>query len=241
MIHKTQALVLHHIKYSDTSIIVYTYTRAFGRMSFLVQGARKKNSRMKAGLFQPLFILDLDMYYKEKRQLQKIKEARNAHPYQSIPHDYIKTSICLFLAEILYKSLREEEPNPELFEFITSHMRVFDLKKQGLANFHLYFMTHLTKYLGFFPRNNYNESNTCFDSNKGYFTPFKPHHNHYLEKPESEFFHTLLHYDSSQHQHLEIPRESRLKILHALLDFYYLHTPGMGHIQSFEILKETFR
>jgi len=239
--HKTQALVLHHIKYGDTSIILHAYTEAFGRVGFMIQGVRKKNSRMRIGLFQPLCILDMEMYYKEKRQLQKIKEARIAHHYQSIPHDYRKTSMALFLAELLYKTLQEEEPNAELFQFIVNHLQIFDLKKQGLANFHLYFMTHLTKYLGFFPQNNFGSSYTCFDSNKGQFTPFKPHHNHFLEKPESEIFHTLLQHSGNQHQALAIPKASRLKLLHALLDFYYIHNPGMGHINSFEILKETFR
>jgi len=241
MIHKTQALVLHHIKYSDTSIILHAYTNTYGRLGFMVQGVRKRNSRMKIGLFQPLSILDLEIHYKEKRQLQKIKEARNAHPFQSIPHDFRKTSMALFIAELLYKTLREEEPNTDLFHFITNHLRVFDLKKEGLANFHLFFMTHLTKYLGFFPQNNFDESNKYFDSNKGCFTPFKPHHNHFLEKPESQFFHTLLQHSPTQHEELVIPKASRLKLLHALVDFYYRHNTGMGHINSFEILKETFR
>ncbi|MBS3806031.1 MAG: DNA repair protein RecO [Bacteroidales bacterium] len=241
MIHKTRALVLHHIKYSDTSIIMHAYTEAYGRLSFMVQGVRKRNSRMKIGLFQPLSILDLEIQYKEKRQLQKIREARNAHPFQSIPHDYRKTSMALFMAELLYKTLREEQPDPDLFHFLMNHLRVFDLKKKGLANFHLFFMTQLTKYLGFFPHNNFDESNVYFDSNKGCFIPFKPHHNHYLEKPESEFFHALLRHSPDQHEERIIPKSSRLKLLHALVDFYYLHNPAMGHIHSFEILRETFR
>lgn len=241
MIHKTQALVLHHIKYSDTSIILHAYTEAYGRVGFMIQGVRKKNTRMKIGLFQPLFILDLEMYYKEKRQLQKIKEARIAQPYQSIPHDYRKTSMALFLAELLYKTLQEEEPNAGLYQFIVNHLRVFDLKKQGLANFHLYFMGQLTKYLGFFPQNNFGGTHIYFDSNKGQFTPFKPRHNHFLEKPESEIFHTLLQHSGNQHEDLKIPKASRLKLLHTLLDFYYLQNPGIKHINSFEILKETFR
>ena len=241
MIQKTQALVLHHIKYSDTSIIMHAYTEAHGRISFMVQGVRKKNSPMKIGLFQPLFILDLEVDYKQKRQLQKIREARNAHPFQSIPHDFRKTSMALFIAELLYKTLREEEPNPDLFHFLVNHLLVFDLKEKGLANFHLFFMTHLTKYLGFFPHNNFDASNLYFDCHKGYFIPFKPHHNHFLEKPESEFFHTLLQHAPRQHEELTIPKTSRLKLLHALVDFYTLHNPGMGHINSFEILRETFR
>lgn len=242
MIDTTEAIVLHHFKYSDTSIILHAYTRNYGRLSFMLQGVRKRNSRIKINLFQPLYILELEMYYKEKRQLQKVKEARNAYPYQSIPHDYRKTSMALFVAEMLYKCLREEEPNPELFAFISHHLRIFDLKKQGLANFHLYFMARLTKYLGFFPHNNFDATSApYFDGKKGHFTAFPPKHHHHLEKEESALLSQLLSLSENQHEELEISRNRRIKILHALVNFYYLHIPGMGHINSFEILKDTFR
>ncbi|MBS3776366.1 MAG: recombination protein O N-terminal domain-containing protein, partial [Bacteroidales bacterium] len=40
MIAKTRAIALHHIKYSDTSVILTAYTEAFGRISFMLQGIR---------------------------------------------------------------------------------------------------------------------------------------------------------------------------------------------------------
>jgi DNA repair protein RecO (recombination protein O) len=241
MISRTRAIVLHHIKYGDTSIIVHTYTEAYGRISFMVQGIRKKNSRIKVNIFQPLYILDLEVYYKQKRQLQKIKEARNACPYQTIPYDYRKRSMALFLAELLYRCLQEEEGHPDLYHFIENNLRIFDLKEKGLSNFHLYFMIHLTKYLGFFPQDNFDESNIYFNSLKGYFTPFKPNHHHFLDQPESYLFHRLLQWSDNQHEDLKLERPGRMRLLHGLLDFYYLHNQAMGHINSYEILKETFR
>jgi len=241
MLTKTRAIALHHIKYSDTSVILTAYTEAFGRLSFILQGIRRKNSKMNLNLFQPLFLTELEIYHKEQRELQKIREATNAYSFQSIPYDYRKRPIALFIAEVLYKSLQEEESNPELFGFLFNHIKMLDLKEEGIGNFHLYFLVHLTKYLGFFPQNNYTASLPFFDMQNGKFTALKPLHNHYLEPSNSEHLHELLKPSGKQHQELRISRDSRLQILHGLLDFYYLHNPGMGHIKSFEILKETFR
>ena len=241
MLTKTQAIALHHIKYSDTSVILTAYTEAFGRLSFMLHGIRRKNSKMNLNMFQPLFLSELEVYYKQQRDLQKIREASNAYPFQSIPYDYRKRTIALFIAEVLYKSLQEEEANPDLFGFLFNHIKMLDLKEEGLGNFHLYFLVHLSKYLGFFPQNNYSRSFTFFDMQNGKFTPLKPVHNHFLEYPNSLHLHELLKPSGKQHQEISIKRENRLQILHGLLDFYYLHNPGMGHIKSFEILKETFR
>lgn len=240
MITKTQAVALHHIKYSETSIILTAYTEVFGRLSFMLKGVRRKNSRMPLNIFQPLFLLELDVYYKEQRQLQKIKEARNAYPFQTIPWDYRKRTIALFMGEVLYKTLQEEESSPELFGFLFNNIKILDRKEKGIGSFHIYFLTHLTRYLGFFPHNNYSHSNTCFDMQNGSFTTLKPVHNHYFEYPLSKKFHEMLKLSDNQHESISLNRTERLQLLHGLLDFYYLHIPGMGHIKSFEILKEIF-
>ena len=92
---------------------------------------------------------------KEKSDLQHIREARVAYPYQSIHLDIRKSSILLFLNELLYKSIQEEAVNPELFSFIFDHLMLLDQTTENPANFHLFFAIHLTRYLGFFPHGEY--------------------------------------------------------------------------------------
>lgn len=239
MLTKTRAIALHYIKYSDTGIILTAYTEAFGRLAFLIQGIRKKNAKLSLNLFQPLFLVELEVYHKAQRQLQKIREATHAYPFQSIPYDQRKRTIAIFLGEVLYKALQEESPNPDMFAFLYNHIKMLDLKDQGLGNFHLYFLIHLAKYLGFSPRDNFNNSTPYFDLQNGQFTSLKPFHNHYIETPHSSIFHQLLKNSAKQHQEIQIKKADRLKLLHAILDFYYLHNQGMGHIKSLEILKDT--
>lgn len=240
MIQSTRGIVLHSFKYGETSIICNIYTETHGKVAFLVQGARKHKAKLKANLFQPFFLLDLEIYYKEKRQLQKIKEARNAHPFETVLYDNSKRSIAIFLAEVLNKTIQSEEADQQLFEFIYNHIKILDIKEQGLANFHLSFLIQLTKFLGFYPQNNFNAENKFFDLKHGFFTKIKPFHKHHLDEKESEIFHEIMKYSANQHESLQIAPSIRKKLLDKIIDFYYLHHSGNIHFKSYQILKEVF-
>ncbi|MBE3141635.1 MAG: recombination protein O N-terminal domain-containing protein, partial [Thermoplasmata archaeon] len=63
MLEKTRGIILHQIKYTDSGIIAWLYTRKFGRQSFLIKGMRNRKAGKHNIFFQPLFILDLELYY----------------------------------------------------------------------------------------------------------------------------------------------------------------------------------
>ena len=153
MIFKTRGIVFHRIKYSESSIIAKIYTEQFGLCSFLVQGARKKTSAAKANLLQPLSLVELVAYHKETSGLQKMKELKNDHPLISIQNNIVKTTIAIFLSEMLVRSIREETPNKQLFSFLHQSIIFFD-KLENPVNFHLLFLIKLSKFLGFFPQAN---------------------------------------------------------------------------------------
>ena len=56
---KTNGIVLHQIKYGDSSIIVRIYTEEFGMQSYLIRGVKSKKSKIKSNLFQVGNILDM--------------------------------------------------------------------------------------------------------------------------------------------------------------------------------------
>jgi len=74
MLEKTRAIILHQIKYSDSGIVIQVYSRKFGRQSFLIKGMRNRKTGKHNILFKPLFILDLELYYKTTREMQNLKE-----------------------------------------------------------------------------------------------------------------------------------------------------------------------
>ena len=146
----TRAIVLNHIRYGDSSLIVDLYTENMGRQTVFVKGAFSKKSTMRAALFQPLHILETGLHYRVNRQMQRISNVQISYCFQNIPYDPVKNCIALFIAEILYKTLKEEEANPELFNFLVHTIQALDLNDCGTANFHIAFLVHFSRYLGFY-------------------------------------------------------------------------------------------
>ena len=113
MLQKTVGIVLHVLKYNDTSNIVEMYTELSGRASFLVTVPRSKKATVKSVLFQPLALIEFEADYRPNTSLFRIKEAKSFSPFTSIPYDPFKSAIALFLAEFslsLY-AIREERRN----------------------------------------------------------------------------------------------------------------------------------
>lgn len=240
MLHKTRGIVLHHIKYSETSVIVTIYTESFGRQSYIINGVRSKKAKIKANILQPLFLLDMEVYHKTKRDLQRVKEIQNAFVFSSLPYDIKKSTLAIFIAEILYKTIQEHEANSELFEYLFNSIQVLDLKEKGISNFHIYFLIHLTKFLGFYPDNNYSVTNCYFDLKAGNFVQVKPMHTFYLELDQSKYFSQFLKFSENQHENLKLTYDERIVLLENVLDYYTLHNEGVSNIKSLGVLKEVF-
>ncbi len=237
---KTQGIVLHQIKYGDTSIIVTIYTKEKGRQSYIVKGSRSQKSKLKANLFQPLYLLDMEVYHKASRNLQGIKEAKHLMPFTAIPYDMNKSTISLFLAEVLYRTLREEEANPILFEFLVNTIMLLDTENNGIENFHLVFLVRLIKFLGFMPNTNISDSKQIFDMHAGNFVVLRPEHKYYLSKDESLIFNKLQNTGFEQLASLKLSQSQRSSMLDKLLEFYYLHNDKMSEIKSVAVLREVF-
>jgi len=240
MLQKTRGIVLHQIKYSDSRIIVNIYTEKFGRQSYLIQSVHGKRSKTRANLFQPLFLLDLEVYHKEKREIQKVKETRLLNPFQSIPYDPVKRSIAIFLAEILSKTLLEEEANSALFQFLIHAIQLLDTETEGIANFHLVFLIQFSKHLGFFPNDNYSDQNKYFDMIGGCFEVEPMYHNQYLTPELSKLFHILMGLSFKQTARLQLNKNSRFVFLEKIIEYFQIHLNSLYEIKSHEVLKEVF-
>ena len=237
MLYKTKGIVLHQFKYSENSIIVKIYTQELGLQSYIIKGARSKKSPIKANIIQPLALLDLVVYKKEKSTLQNIKELSNSNPQSSIPFDLHKSAIALFIDEILYKCIKEEEPDSSLFEFIYHSINILDLKTENFANFHLFFLVKLTKYLGISPQDNYSEANPYFDLREGCFKNSQPIHENFMEKTCSRHMHSLIFLHFDKMEELKINSLERRILLQKLIEYYELHITRLSDIKSHQVLE----
>lgn len=240
MLEKTRGIVLHQIKYTDSGIVCQIYTRNYGRQSFLIKGMRNKKAGKHNILFQPLFILDLVLYYKSSREIQNLKEFNVVYSPYDIYSTVHKSAVAMFLGEVLSSVLKEESPHTELFDFIEQSVKFFDSCKENYANFHIGFLAGLSSFLGFEPARRSHSTDSYFDMLNGVFVASPPVHGNYAGEEVTgilaQFFEAT--YDSMTG--ISLNGKMRNEVLETILRFYSLHLPGLRKIKSLEVLKEVF-
>lgn len=240
MIRKTRGIVLHTTRYGESSLIVQCYTEQFGRQTFMMKGIRKSRKQNRSNLFQPLFILDFEVYHKDSREIQLVKEVCRAEPLNSIPYDVTKSTQAIFMAEILFRVVKEEEPNPVLSNFLVSTIQYMDAMETASPDFHIIFMFQLSKHLGFYPQNNFGEGRIYFNLASGKFRTFFEDPGIHLDREVSELWSRYLRSDVQSVKEEGFNGSQRKLILDHLVRFYKLHVTGMGEIHSLEILHDFF-
>ncbi|MFM8912771.1 MAG: DNA repair protein RecO [Flammeovirgaceae bacterium] len=219
MLHKTRGIVFRFTRYGETSVIVSIFTAQFGLQSYIVNGARSKSSKSKMALFQPLTLLEMVVYHKENASIMRMKEVRCYHPYQTLNTDFKKSTIALFLTEVLNKSVKEQTHASELSLFLSDAFIALDKMQKGVENFHLVFLIHLSRHLGF----------GVYQS-KEMLTPFD------ADQAEQKLLEELLRADFDTT--LVMNQTQRRKLLDVLLRFYTSHIDTFGEMKSLAVVRE---
>ncbi len=241
MLQKTTGIVLHVLKYNDSSNIVEIYTRETGRASFLVKVPRTRKSPVKAVLFQPLALVEFEAEVKPKSSLSLVKEAKSLHPFSSIPYDPYKSSIALFLAEFLYRAVREEVENRPLFAYLEHSILWLDECRSGYANFHLVFLMRLSRFLGLYPNLDDYHPGDYFDLLNSCFTSSRPKlHSAYVGSEEASRISGLMRMNYETMHLFGMNRTERGRCLHILNEYYRMHLPDFPVLKSLEVLHELF-
>ena len=240
MLQRTPGIVLRQIRYSDTSLVVKVYTADYGLIGLMARGVRSAKGRSKAALLQPPNILDLVLYYKEGRELHHFRELRPAFVYTRIPFEITRSTTAIFLTEVLGKCLKEQHPDPDIFQFLQRALVVLDTTDQGLGIFPHYFLFRLSQLMGFQP-GHHPGGEAWFDLREGIYTTRHPGHPENLAPVEAELLAAM---ESMRFESLATPKEmrgSRHKLLQGLLDYFRLHVEGFGELRSPDILTEVLR
>ncbi|MBC7851258.1 MAG: DNA repair protein RecO [Chitinophagaceae bacterium] len=241
-VHHTKGIVLRAVKYGETSLIVSAYTEIFGIQSYILNGVRAatKRSGAKASYFQPSAILDMIVYHNDLKTIQRVKEFKWAYLYQHILFDVIKNSVALFMIELLQKTLKQPEPNPELFYFLEDAFIHLDSADAAIvANYPLFFASHLTSFFGFRLTDNYDDEHNVLDLYEGSFVRERPLHPNILEEPLSAIISQFL---KVQHPRelveIKISQDKRRALIAAYHSFYNYHVTDFGTMKTISIIQE---
>lgn len=222
MLVKTKGIVLGVTKYKETSIIAKVYTEELGIQSYLVNGVRAKKGRIGIALFQPLTIIDSVIYHSDKKTIHRVSEIKCHFPYSSIPYDIKKSTISIFMAEWLNKTLRAyEEQDRNLYEFLENKLISLDQSEGHIENFHIHFILELTRFLGVLPEGvtDFPEDNF---SQAGAGMPEKLGLQSFLDGEDA----------------VPLKSETRRKLLAVLANYYRHHLGHFGELKSIAVLHD---
>lgn len=241
MLHTTKGIVLRAVKYGDTSLIVSIYTELFGIQSYIVNGVRsEKKGGTKAGMFQPAAILDMVVYHQEPKNLHRIKEYKWSYLYKAIYAGIIKTTLVMYMMELLQRCLKQPESNGELYAFVESSLIHLDQADDATAaNYALHFTLALASYLGFRIGGRYSVRTPVLDLQEGSFTSEKPTHGYFLDGYLSEATDHLLEAETEDAlRAIRLNRDLRRTLLLAYQSFYMLHVSDFGQLRSLQVLQD---
>ena len=240
MLGKTRGIVLHSIPYNDRYAIIYMYTEAFGRVSYLVTRNRGKKTSMSKSLFMPLSVVEMEVEHFNKRDLHRIRESKLCFSLVELFCNPVKNALALFLAEVLFRVLRESEPDERLFAYLYNSIRVLEESDKGVANFHLLFLLHLLYYIGIYPNVDTYREHACFDMLNGIFVESIPAHRHFLNREESLILVRLLRMRFENMSLYAFSRQDRVNIIRRILEYYRLHLPDFPEIKSLAVMQSLF-
>lgn len=219
MVHKTRGVVFRFTRFGETSIIVTIFTELFGVQSYMVNGARSAGGRGKIALYQPLTLLDLVVYHRPNANINRIKEVRCLHPYQTLTTDVKKSAVALFLSELVNKTVREESHAGDLCNFLIDSLTAYDAIDLHTENFHLLFMIKLSRLLGF-----------------GAFSVNELLGVRVVDEETERLLEAML--DARYDAPLRFSQVKRREVLDLLVKFYADHLENLGELRSLPVLRE---
>lgn len=238
MLVSTNAIVISKLKYGESDLIVKCYTQPYGMLSFLLRGVLKsKKGVVQTAYFQLLSQLTLVIDYKSNRSLHTIKEVKLNHLYSSLHSNVVKSAVVMFLSEVLSSTLKEEEANETLFSYLENTLLWFDSHTE-YANFHLFFLLKLTKYLGFYPEVD-NLEYDYFNLQDGKFE-LKPSSKYAVSGENLGLLKTLLNTSFDTLSELKITSKQRQSFLKMLLLYFELHLGSFKIPKSLQIFNQVF-
>tara|TARA_B110000977_G_scaffold177459_1_gene234039 strand:- start:329 stop:1051 length:723 start_codon:yes stop_codon:yes gene_type:complete len=238
MIVSTSAIILSKVRYQDNDLIVKCLTRDLGVISYMVKNiSTSKNSKNKFAFFQLLNILDLESNYNPNRSIQYIKDLKIRYNFTSLHTNIYKSSVVMFLSEILSNIIHNESKDLELFDFIEESFIWYD-KSEDSSSFYLIFLMKITHYLGFYPDCTYMSYN-YFNLEEGLFETSK-NSKYVIQGDSLVLFKTILGIKFDSNKLPFIDKINKKDILKNILIYFKLHVDGFKDPKSLIVLNQIF-
>lgn len=238
---KDNAVILKYIKYSDTAIILHAFTRMGGKQSFMAYGlgSRKKNL---LAYFQPLYLHEIEYDHKSRKEIQVLNNYRLSPPLHNLSADIRKSTIAVFLADVLHHVLKHDDIDEDLFDFVWSAVNFLENINTGHGHFHLLFLIKLSRFLGYhFDFNRQIKSSLqWFDMRRNQMVEVRPSYDEWLSIDELEKISLITQTPFSDFNSINLSIHERNQLLKLMVNVFENYTLNFNSLKSYEVLKDVF-
>lgn len=225
-------------------MIAKVFTRQLGVRSYILKGVRKGKGGTKQNLLQPMSYLDMTVYDNPKKQLQNVKEMHPHQQWQRLASDFVRSSLLFFMDEVLYKTLREEEPNEPLFDYVVSQLDALDKDEVKLSSLPIHFLLHTAHHIGIEPLNNYSHHEPLFNLKEGrflappslYSSQKDANIDYFLTPEQSAHLHYYVQAMQSRQPAPLLTLSQRSALINILIQYFQLQLSEFRQFHSHEIL-----
>ena len=221
---------LHRTSYSETSLIVWFYTKTKGLQKFIFKGGKKK-----AHALFPMSLAELTYYGKEDADLLNLTSVETVSPATFLSNP-MKITIAFFMAETIRKCVEQGDKDAELFLFIERQINQLSVSNE-VAMLPLVFLVEGTKALGFFPLCE-DETARFFNLDSGRFLLTASTHQATASGDGVELIRNVM---ISNQEAATPTKAARMDALKIMMDYYKIHVPRFDTLSSYEIVKEVLQ
>ncbi len=212
----TELIVLGTTKVGERGIVVHTLSREYGRRGFLVRSGKKAGM----ALFLPMNVLEADVVETPKSDLWTIRNISLKEGLTSVRKNLYKNTMTLFLAEVLFRTLREGMAEDGLYEWCIGSLLALNAMESDFSNFPVRWLMELAGAMGFRP---------SFDD----IAPFA--------KENLKEMKLLLNADFSESMLIPLNGATRNALCEELLQYLSYHTEYPVQIKSLSVLRELYK
>lgn len=212
----TELIVLGTTKVGESGIVVHTLSREYGRRGFLVRSGKKAGM----ALFLPMNVLEADVVETPKSDLWTIRNISLKEGLTSVRENLYKNTMTLFLAEVLFRTLREGMAEDGLYEWCIGSILALNAMESDFSNFPVRWLMELAGAMGFRP---------SFDD----IAPFA--------KENLKEMKLLLNADFSESMLIPLNGATRNALCEELLQYLSYHTEYPVQVKSLSVLRELYK
>jgi len=232
----TTIIVLHKTKYGESSVIIHGYSSDNGRCGFIMKKSGKGGA---ISLLHPLSIIEAELTENSRGELRFIKNFRALHSLPGIRESVSKSSLAIYISELIFRTIHEYGPSPVFFSFLVKSILLLEELREDFANFHLWFLVEFAREAGYSPEKNYT-SGALFDIVSASFTKTPQGGSRCFSKEDSEMLATILEKREESIHTLKISGSKRSHFVTEMTTYLSYHLGFNINIHSLDILREVF-